>query len=204
MKQFISRILLIAFCATATSSLTSAEAKIAVIQMKKVFEGYWKTKKAEAGIKDEAMKLEQRVQAMTEERQKLIEQHQRMTRAADDPALSATERVKRKQSAEAKLLEIREVEKAVQEFDQRARAQLIEQRKNLTDKLVAEISDAVSAKAKAQGFTLVIDSSGMTGPSQPVIVFFSGKDDLTETILKDINETDPDKTSSPKKIEPKK
>lgn len=204
MKQLFSRIILVAFFATATVPAIAAEAKIAVIQMKKVFEGYWKTKKAEAGIKDEATRLEQRVQSMTEERQKLIEQHQRMTRAADDPALSATEREKRKKSAEAKLLEIREIEKAVQEFDQRARTQLGEQRKNLTEKLVAEISDAVSAKAKIQGFTLVIDSSGMTGPSQPVIVFFTGKDDLTEVILKDLNETDPDKTSSPKKTEPKK
>ena len=49
----------------------------------------------------------------------------------------------------------------------------------------------ISARAKAAGYTLVIDISGETLNNTPLILYANGENDITEAILTQINATAP-------------
>ncbi len=214
------RYLVLATLAFIVPSISAAaELKLATVDMRKLFDGYWKTKRAEADLKDKATGFEQKFKTMADDRQKSIETHQKMVGNASDPALSPEEREKRKKLIEGKVIEIREIEQALQQFDRSSRETLTTQRRNITEKLTAEIRDVINAKSKAASYAMVFDSSGMSGPFAPVVMYHNGQSDLTDDVLKQLNATAPPETTpvppkkevtpsetkpAPKKDEPKK
>lgn len=191
MKNAIRSLILAAFALAIPPLSSAAELKLATVDMRKAFEGYWKTKRAEADLKDKATGFEQKFKTMADDRQKSIETHQKMVGNASDPALSPEEREKRKKLIEGKVIEIREIEQALQQFDRSSRETLTTQRRNITEKLTAEIRDVINAKSKAAGYTMVFDSSGMSGPFAPFVIYHNGQSELTDDVLKQLNATAP-------------
>ncbi|MSR43430.1 MAG: OmpH family outer membrane protein [Pedosphaera sp.] len=201
MKITLRSLILAAFALALPTISAAAELKLATVDMRKAFEGYWKTKRTEADLKEKATGFEQKFKTMAEDRQKAIETHQKMVGNASDPALSPEEREKRKKLIEVKVIEIREIEQALQQFDRSSRETLNTQRRNVTEKLTAEIRDVISAKSKAAGYTMAFDSSGMSGPFAPIVIYHSGQNDLTEEVLKQLNASAPPETPA---VPPKK
>ncbi len=191
MKIALNCLLLATLTFVLPSISAAAELKLATVDMRKIFDGYWKTKRAEADLKDKATGFEQKFKTMADDRQKSIETHQKMVGNASDPALSPEEREKRKKLIEGKVIEIREIEQALQQFDRSSRETLSTQRRNITEKLTAEIRDVINAKAKAASYTMVFDSSGVSGPFAPLVIYHSGQSDLTDDVLKQLNATAP-------------
>ena len=201
MKITLHSLILATFVLAVPTLSVAAELKLATVDMRKTFEGYWKTKRTEADLKDKATGFEQKFKTMAEDRQKAIETHQKMVSNASDPALSPEEREKRKKLIEAKVIEIREIEQALQQFDRSSRETLNTQRRNVTEKLTAEIRDVISAKSKAAGYAMVFDSSGMSGPFAPIVIYHNNQSDLTEEVLKQLNASAPPETPA---VPPKK
>src|SRR3954470_21622595 len=81
-----------------------AEQKIATIDLRKVFDNYWRTKQADANLKDQAADLEKERKIMVDQFEKGNERYKKLTDGANDQALAATERDKRKKDAENELL----------------------------------------------------------------------------------------------------
>jgi Skp family chaperone for outer membrane proteins len=68
----------------------------------------------------------------------------------------------------------------------------MERRKRNTDNIVQEIRGVVSARAKAAGYSLVLDSSGESANNMALVVLYSsGLDDLTDAVIKDLNAAAP-------------
>ena len=53
--------------------------------------------------------------------------------------------------------------------------------------VLTDIQAAVSTKAKASGYTLVIDTAAETVNGTTTVIYSSGADDLTDTILGQLN-----------------
>src|SRR5689334_10256710 len=85
----------------------AAEAKIGTIDLRKVFDNYWRTKQADANLKDQASDLEKERKAMFDQYEKSRENYRKLLDSANDPAVSADEREKRKKSAENELMSLR-------------------------------------------------------------------------------------------------
>jgi len=115
---------------------------------------------------------------------------------ASDQALSAEERSKRKQAAADKLKEINNSKVAIEQFSRQAQAQVADQRQRMTSNLVSEIQNAVGDKAKAGGYVLVVNSM-----AAEAIVYSSG-DDLTDTVLKQLNAGAPIDVGQPSAVVP--
>jgi Skp family chaperone for outer membrane proteins len=60
----------------------------------------------------------------------------------------------------------------------------------MRDNLLGEIRGVVNSRAKAAGFMLVFDSAAKTADLTP-IVLYSTADDLTEPVLKQLNDSKP-------------
>jgi outer membrane protein len=183
-------VLVAAFLA-ATTAPASAQTKIATIDLKRVFDGYWKTQQADSSLKEKAGDFEKKNKLMVEDYQKATEEYKKLLDSAGDAAVSAAEKEKRKKAAESKLLEINEIEQSIKQFERSARAQINEQQRQLRDKILNEIRELINSKARAAGYNLVIDSAAETVNSTPVVLFKNGQPDLTDEVLSQLNTSAP-------------
>ena len=101
------------------------------------------------------------------------------------------ERDKRKQAAEKKVLEMKEIEQNVRQFDTSARATLSEQQRRMRDNVLKEIREAINLKVKTGGYTMVLDTASESVNNTPIILYSNGQGDLTDEILTQINANAP-------------
>ena len=166
----------------------AAEAqKIATIDLRKVFDNYWRTKQADLNLKDQAAELEKDRKSMVDTFQKGEEKYKKLLDGANDPALAAAERDKRKKDAETELLSLRDLETRIKQFDNTSRTTLGEKQRRMRDNILTEIRDTLKAKVKTGGHTLVIDTAAETANGTPVVLFSAGTDDLTDVVLQQLN-----------------
>ena len=181
-----------------------AQGKIGTIDMSKVFNGYYKTKTADAALKERGADLEKERKTMVDSYTKIKEEYDKLLSSANDPAVSAEEREKRKKATEGKLLELRAKEQEVTVFDREARANLAEQERRMREKILEEIRTIINVKAKAAGYALVLDTTSADPRVLPVVLYTSGENDLTSLILEQLNATAPPGFSPDKKPEEKR
>lgn len=79
-----------------------------------------------AALSELAREIDAQRKAMLDEHQRAVADYKKLTESATDPAVSIAERDTRKQAAEAKLLELQQIEVRIVEFDRAARARLSE------------------------------------------------------------------------------
>ena len=86
--------------ATAFSAAAQAQPKIATVDLRKIFEGYYKTKQADAQLRERGADAEKQYKGMLDDYQKANEDYKKLVESANDQAVSSEERDKRKKSAE--------------------------------------------------------------------------------------------------------
>jgi Skp family chaperone for outer membrane proteins len=179
------------------ASLASAQGKVGIVDLRKLFDDYHKRKTADARLKEQVADIEKERKTMLDQYEKAREDYKAALDGANDQAVSADEREKRKKTAESKLLDIKRLEQDINTFDRQARTTLEEKERKYRDGILAEIRDVVTAKAKAAGYTLVVDSAAETINRTPVVMFTNGENDLTTAVLSDLNANAPASTGTP-------
>jgi len=169
-----------------------AEQKIAILDLKKIFDEFYKTKIADAAIKEEAASLDKDRKSLTDQYQKLADDYKKALEDANNQAISFDEREKRKKAAEGKLIEINDIEQSIKQFDRTAKGNLEEKQSLARQKILKEIQTIVNNKAKAGGYALVVDSAAQAMSGTSVVLYTNGQDDLTPSVLKELNANAPD------------
>ncbi|MGB7770180.1 MAG: OmpH family outer membrane protein [Verrucomicrobiia bacterium] len=187
MKNVLRIILPAILLMTLLSSSALAQQKIAIVDMGKLFDGYWKTKQAEAALNDRKTELSKEDHGFLDNLQKDRDEYQKLLDAANDQAISAEERDKRKQAAADKYTEIQNSQTTIVQFERQAQATLAEQTQRMRSDLIKEITAAVAAKAKAAGYTMVLDLAGQSINQTPVVLYTDGQNDLTVAVLAQLN-----------------
>jgi Skp family chaperone for outer membrane proteins len=116
---------------------------------------------------------------------------------ANDQALSADQRDKRKQAAAEKLKQLQDSKAAIDQFERQAQVTLSEQGQRMRENILVEIKAAVTAKAKAAGYSLVIDAAAETANATTAVLYSSGENDMTDDVLKKLNEGAPIDVTKP-------
>jgi outer membrane protein len=206
MNKLFRRMLLAALLAGVLTGSAWAQTRVATVDLRKLFDGYWKTKQADAALKERVADLEKEDKGLREDLKRITAEYQKLLADANDQAVSAEERDKRKLAAESKLKNIKETEDAVVQFGRQARTTLDEQKRRMRDNILAEIRTVVNARSKSGGFALVVDTASESGNGTPIVLFTNGENDLTEGVLTQLNAAAPVDTTKPaeKKEEPKK
>jgi Skp family chaperone for outer membrane proteins len=200
MSRTILAIALAGFCAVTAQGQT----RIATVDVKKIITGYWKTKEATAALKDRREDLLKELKGLSDDIKKADDEYKKLIDDANDQAVSAEERDKRKKSAEGKLKSISEMKDRAREFDRNASATLNEQAQRMSERIEEKIRAAVSAKAKTAGYGMVVDSSARSMDNKMVVVYSSDDNDLTSSILEQLNSDAPSEASKvPEKTEKK-
>lgn len=186
MKLLFFRSILAAIC-LAVAIPAQAETKVGIISLKKVFDGFWKTRQADVQLKDRAAEFDKQRKELIDGYQKANEEYKKLLDSAGDQAVSTEERDKRKKSAETKLREIQEIETQVNQFDRTARATLNEQQRRMRDSILREIQEVIATKSKTAAFSLVLDTAAESINNTPIVVFSNGENDITDDVLRQLN-----------------
>src|SRR3989441_2503150 len=182
-------VLTIAFFLTGFSQAETN--KIGIIDMQRVWEKYYKTKQAQAQVDDQTADFEKRKKGMMDDYQKANRDYKKLMESATDQAVSSDERDRRKSAAEKKLLEIKEIEQDANLYQRTTDEQLKMQARRMTEIILRDIRDLVEAKAKAGGFTLVIDVAAKSAVGTPIVLYTNGQNDMTQEVLLPLNSTAP-------------
>ena len=169
----------------------SAQTKIAVIDMKVVFDGYWKTKQASVTFEDRKKDYADQHQAMIDQYHSANEEYRKIRESANEAAISASEKDRRNKDGEEKLKDIQKLERDIRDHQKSMEGNLTETRFRLRRNILREIREIINTKAKTEGLTLVLDSAAEGINQTPVVLFSSGTNDITEDILSKLNEGAP-------------
>jgi Skp family chaperone for outer membrane proteins len=116
--------------------------------------------------------------------------------------VTTEERDKRKTAAASKLLQLKDAENTMRIFVDTARDKLDSQKQPMRDNILTDIRAAISAKAKAAGYTFVIDSTADSSSNPtPVLLHTNGENDMTDTILSQLNAGAPPASDVPKPVD---
>jgi len=192
MKKLRYTILTLAVVAGMVATASAADSKVATVDMKKLFNGYYKTKLAQSSLETRKTELRKEIKDMADGLEKAQTDYKQLLDQANDQALSADERDKRKQSAADKAKEIAGSRTAIEQFQRQAESQLADQSQRMSGNLVTEIQKAVTDKAKAGGYSLVLNSG-----SNEVVVFASDANDITASVLAVLNVGQPIDVTTP-------
>ena len=187
MKNVLRVLLLTVAVMAWFGSSALAQQKIATVDMRKLFDGYWKTKQAEAALNDRKSELDKEDRSFLDNLHKDRDAYQKLLDTANDQAISADERDKRKQAAADKYTEIQNSQATIVQFERQAQATLAEQTQRMRTDIIGEITTAVSAKAKAAGYTMVLDLAGQSINQTMVVLYTDGQNDLTAAVLAQLN-----------------
>ncbi len=187
MKKLMLMCLLSAGIAGLGMAGWAAEQKIATFNLRKAFDSYYKTIQSTVTLKQEAAEIEKERAQMIENGKKHEDEWRKLIDKANDQAVSAEEREKSRKAAADKYAELETDKQSITEFERMATTRLHEKERQHRDDIVKEIQGVVDAHAKAAGYSLVLDPSGESANMAPVVLYSNGQDDLTDSVIKELN-----------------
>jgi len=170
-------ITLTAVLVSAMAFSAEAQTKMATVDMKKIFNNYWKT-----SLESRKTELRKEMKDMADGLEKAQTDYKQLLDQSNDQAISADERDKRKQAAADKLKEISTTKTTLEQFQRQAESQLADESQRMSGNLVVEIQKAVADKAKAGGYTVVLNSA-----NSEAFIYVSPEVDITESVLGQLN-----------------
>lgn len=186
----LTRTLLAGAAAAVLALSAQAQPKLAVLNMKTVFDGYWKTVQSDTTIKERQGEFEKERKKMADDYERLNAEYREAEKTARDPLLSGDEQKKRKEAANNKLLEIREIEQSVRAFEANFDRQIKDQIRRMRENIFRDIREQVDGRAKAAGYNLVVNTAAES-VDVPVFMYVAGLPDLTQEVLTELNRNAP-------------
>lgn len=183
LRTIFPAVLLLAF----TSVPALAQSKIATVDLKTLFDSYYKTKLATATIQQRATELDKTYADMAADFKKHSDDYQTLLQSANDQAVSEDERDKRRLAAEDAAKRLDDEKAAIEQFERQAQVEIADQRDRMRQDILAEIKKTVADKAKAAGDTIVFDTAAETLNGTPAILYCADDNDLTDDVLKQLN-----------------
>jgi Skp family chaperone for outer membrane proteins len=186
LNRIVSLLALVLGIAAAPVS-AQAQMKVGTIDMKQVFDGYYKTKDAEAKINESRAQAQKELAERLDTFNKAQEQARKLNDEAGKAELSEKAKAEKVKGLNEKLQELGVMQREVQEFQQTRERQLSEQSVRSRNSLVEEINKVVSDVVKANGYDLVFDKSGQSLNAVNVLVHSKDSFDFTADVVNKLN-----------------
>jgi len=160
----------------------SAQSKIASVDMRKLFNDYYKTKLAEDLLDKDKADARKNLKDMADGIEKAQADYKQLIDQANDQAISTDDKAQ----------QINDSKTAFDKFQREVEASLSDKSQRMTANLITEIQHAVGDKAKLGGYSLVVNSA-----SSEAVVYVASETDITATVLSQLNAGAPVDVSAP-------
>jgi outer membrane protein len=175
----------------ALTSAAEAQPRIAIIDLQKVFDGYWMTQQADAELKESEAEYLKSRRRLLNDYQTASDEYKRLVDGANDQALAAEERTRQRSEAERKVLEMREIEQSINQFDRTTRQNLEDQSMRMRTRILTRIREVIDVHARKGNFTFVLDTAAQTINRTPFVLYTTGENDLSTAVLAELNAAAP-------------
>lgn len=187
MKTNLKLITCIAVLLAISAPATFAQGKIGVVDLRLLFEGYFKTKQADAKIKERAAELDKEREEMISGIRADEEAFRKADELAKDLSVSSDEAERRKTVAADLLRKLQEKQQTIQSWERQATATIQEQQTRMRARVLEEIQTEINTVAKRDGFYMVIDKDATSVNQTKVLIYHSGENDITDQVLSNLN-----------------
>lgn len=161
--------------------------KIGTVDMKKVFESYFKTKDAEAKINEARNNAKKELEDRLDIQKKAMDDVQKMNQEIENPALSKEAKEGKTKTRDERIAELRTMDRENNEFRANREKQLQEQSVRMRSGIVEEINKVVEAKVKADNYDLVLDKSGPSLNGVPIVLYSRESWEFTNDVITALN-----------------
>jgi Skp family chaperone for outer membrane proteins len=173
--------------AATPAALPAIRGKVAFVDMEKVFQGYYETTRSDAAFKKQKDLYSQHAKTQADEIEALKKQRDDVVERSLNIALSDEVRAQSRRDAEEKENLVREKDRQLREFIGGKDKELGRKYLELRNDIVKKLSDFIRAYAERNQYEMVLDSSGLTRNFIPAVVYYPKSQELTETILAELN-----------------
>jgi len=189
----MNKLLLVCLLVFAPVSLASADLKIAVIDLSKAFDSYYKTKDAQAVIKQKQDGYQKEIQDLINDYERMVQEAQALDKAANDQTLSQAARQDKATALTAKKQDLANLQNKIQEMRTERGRELQEELLRRHKEIVDEISKQINDYSGPQGYDLVIDKSSASAASGVSLILYNSNKliDITAEIIALINKGAP-------------
>ena len=171
--------------------------KIGIIDMKRVFSEYYKTKEAEKSVNDGKEAAKKQLDERNTKYRDLINKWQESQKLVNDPAISEELRAQKRKEVEELGSEAKSLEREMAEFRQRREQQLQEQVNRMRKGILDEIKLLVEKRAKDANYDLVFDKSGLGVNGVPFLLYSKDAVDFSQEIIGELNKDAPKEETKP-------
>lgn len=189
-KTLITALLAIAIT-LGTALTASAQQKIGTVDMKKIFESYYKTKDAEAVMNEDRAKVKRDMDERTEKRKLLEADITKLREDLKKPELGGAKKDSVSKDIEKKIGEWQEMTKDFQAYAKEQEERVGAKTLNIRNGIVSDIKAVVNEKIKSDSYDLVFDTSGLSSNGVPVIMYAKDSYDFTKEIVEKLNASRP-------------
>lgn len=186
-------------CAIGVPALTAGAAeniKIGIVDMKRVFSEYYKTKDAEKTVNEGKAAAKKELDERSAKYKQLLEKFQELNALIRDEAISQELREEKTKETQEVAAEAKSLEREMAEFRERRERMLQEQVMRMRKGILDEITEIVEANSKEQGYDLVFDKSGLSMNAVPFLLHSKDAVDFSNEIIAQLNKEAPPQTAN--------
>ena len=200
----MKKLLFLCLLALTPVSFAKADLKVAVIDLGKAFDSYYKTKEASTHIEEQKATYQKDIQDKMGDYQKMSDDAKKLYDQSNDPTLSAAARTDKTAALKQKNQDLMNLQNQIREMETERSNEIKDELFRRHKEIVDEITKTVNAYAVPQGFDIVIDKSSASAASGvPIVLFTSSKlIDITPDIIKQLNAGAPAAGSVPTGVAP--
>lgn len=189
-KTLIALLLATAILMPARAS-AGVEQKMATVNVEKTLKDYWRTAVEEKRLKKAVEDVEKRIAGENKKQTERLTELQNMQKVLQNPNLNQAAHARHRQQFEVKKKAFEQNATTLNNWKASQNKDLSEKQRKAYAKIREEIQAIISAQAKKNGFTVVIDSKAL--------LFSDATLDITNQVLAQLNINDPGKVVAPKK-----
>lgn len=177
----------------------SAEDRIGVVDLEKIFREYHKSRSVENFINQRAEAVRAYLTQLQKQLNELRASARKLGTDAVNPALSESEKLITQKNADEALRKVRAKEAEIQLYVTEVSRERKELERKKRAEIMADIHAEIKRRAAVRGFNFIIDKSGRTLNDQPALLLFPAGRDISDEVIRELNRTAPKNKTEVKK-----
>jgi len=163
--------------------------RIGTVDMKRVFDNYYKTKDAESKINEARNAAKKELEDRMDIAKKALDEVKKLDEDLQNQALSKEAKDQKAKVRSDKAIELQNMDREIREFQASREKQLQEQSMRMRAGIVDDINKVVADRVKAESYNLVFDKSGPSLNGVPIVLYSMDNYDFTDAVIKALNQT---------------
>ena len=167
---------------------TARAGQRAFVNMEKIFEGYYKTVRANAAFEQQKKDFEERVEILRGELRAMANEAKKLNDEVNDDLLSDNKRKEIRRKLQLRMERLRAKEEEFRQFRGSGLKELQKSRLSAEEELIKDLTEFVRKYCRDHGHTLVYDITGKSLNRMPVLLVYPEEEEITDQVLTAINQ----------------